>query len=249
MNESFHEVINRLGDRVISNNGTQAEALCPAHDDTNPSLGVGIGKKGDRCVINCRKGCSRDEILSAIGMTVSQLYDDHHRGSSSLVTVATRTAAVKSQPKTKPKTIHSTVRRAGEAMLWAVQQKHFDAILAATFLYHSADGRPFGAVFRFNFGDGEKSFGQATATPSGGWVNVAGDQLWPLFNLHELPAAGTVTIHEGEKAALAAEVADHGTHRAAGCLQQVGLDAGRGKPAAGVDAWSERAGWASQLWR
>jgi len=202
MNEAFNAIVEALGDRVEKNDGTQVEARCPAHDDNNASLGVGVGDQPGRCVMNCRAGCATPDILATFGMTTANLFDDHYRGSSSLATVARPVAIAK--PK-KPKTIHPTVERAGEAALWSVQQRNADAILAATHLYHTADGKPFGAVFRFQFGDGQKELRQATATPEGGWITTAGKSLWPLFNLPTLPATGIVTIHEGEKAAMAAE--------------------------------------------
>jgi hypothetical protein len=39
-------------------------ALCPAHDDRNPSLS--ITQKDDRVLIHCFAGCSFEEILAAI---------------------------------------------------------------------------------------------------------------------------------------------------------------------------------------
>ena len=202
MNEAFNAVVEALGDRVVSNDGTQVEARCPAHEDRNASLGVAVGDRPGLCVMSCRAGCSTPDVLAAIGMTDRNLFDKHYIGASSLVTGTKPAVAVKTK---KPKTIHQTVERAGEASLWSVKQRNAGAILAATHLYHSADGKPFGAVFRFHYGDGEKVFSQATATPSGGWITTAGSALWPLFNLHELPTTGIVTIHEGEKAAIAAE--------------------------------------------
>jgi putative DNA primase/helicase len=199
MNEAFNGMIEALGDRVVSNNGTQAQARCPAHDDNEASLGVGIGDQPGCCVVRCLAGCPTSDVMAKVGKTMAHLFDDTYRGSSSLATVA------KPATPAKPKKIHPTVEAAGKAMLWYVQKKKPDATLAATFLYHAADGKPFGVVFRFHHGAGKKCFGQAHATPTGGWINDTGDQLWPMFNLHELPATGTVTIHEGEKAAKAAE--------------------------------------------
>jgi|GEM_PF-5568651 len=228
MGEAFDAIIDALGDRVITNNGTQAEARCPAHEDTNPSLGVGVGEKGDRCVINCRRGCSRHDVLAAIGKTEKHLFDDFYRGSSSLLTVTKPVVAVKTK---KAKKVHPSVEKAGEASLWSVRKDHPEAILATTHLYHAADGKPFGAVFRFHYGDSDKQFRQATATPSGGWITTAGKALWPLFNLHQLPAAGIVTIHEGEKAALAAEA-----------LGQIATTSHGGAEAPSKTDWSPLAG-------
>ncbi len=204
MNEAFHGMIEALGNRVESNDGTQAQARCPAHDDNRASLQVGIGDQPGLCVVCCLAGCPTADVMAGVGKTTAHLFDDFYRGSSSLATVTKPAALAKANETKKTKTIHPTIERAGEACLWSVRHDYPDAILATTFLYRSVDGRPFGASFRFDLGDGGKDFSQATAVP-GGWITTAGKQLWPLFNLHELPTTGTVTIHEGEKAALAAE--------------------------------------------
>lgn len=49
---------------------------CPAHDDTAPSLSVTPASSRAGAVVFCHAGCSADEILAAVGMTVADLYDD-----------------------------------------------------------------------------------------------------------------------------------------------------------------------------
>jgi putative DNA primase/helicase len=55
---------------------TDADVLCPAHDDHNPSLGVDLGHNGagPKVVLNCRsQGCEYAVILGAIGLTDADL--------------------------------------------------------------------------------------------------------------------------------------------------------------------------------
>jgi len=53
--------------------GKSWKACCPAHDDTNPSLSItyadakGVGLK-------CHKGCSLEQIVAALGLTLSDLF-------------------------------------------------------------------------------------------------------------------------------------------------------------------------------
>jgi hypothetical protein len=42
----------------------RAKALCPAHDDHNPTLDIDRGKNGGT-VIKCRAGCATDAVLAA----------------------------------------------------------------------------------------------------------------------------------------------------------------------------------------
>lgn len=46
-------------------------ALCPAHDDTNPSLSVQVEKKG--LLLYCHAGCSLDAICAALGVKPKDL--------------------------------------------------------------------------------------------------------------------------------------------------------------------------------
>ncbi len=47
-------------------------ALCPAHDDRKPSLSIGEGE-GSRVVVHCHAGCSTEDILDALDLTMRDL--------------------------------------------------------------------------------------------------------------------------------------------------------------------------------
>jgi hypothetical protein len=49
-------------------------AQCPAHEDRTPSLT--IRQTDDRALIRCFAGCSAADIVSAIGLQLSDLFDD-----------------------------------------------------------------------------------------------------------------------------------------------------------------------------
>lgn len=53
----------------LSSNG-QGSALCPAHDDRGASLRF---KEEARLLINCRAGCTVDEVLAALHVSWSDL--------------------------------------------------------------------------------------------------------------------------------------------------------------------------------
>lgn len=50
-------------------------ACCPAHDDKSPSLTVRELDDG-RVLVHCFAGCSVEEILSAVGLTFSDLFPE-----------------------------------------------------------------------------------------------------------------------------------------------------------------------------
>lgn len=53
-------------------NGGQVTARCPAHDDSNPSLSVGLGEEG-RILVHCHAGCSPESVVQALGIDLSHL--------------------------------------------------------------------------------------------------------------------------------------------------------------------------------
>lgn len=49
-------------------------ALCPAHNDNNPSLS--ITAKDGVTLIHCFAGCNVYDILEAVDLTIDDLWDD-----------------------------------------------------------------------------------------------------------------------------------------------------------------------------
>ena len=49
-------------------------ALCPAHNDNNPSLSIGTGNDG-RVLVHCHTGCHTSDILGALDLGVTDLFD------------------------------------------------------------------------------------------------------------------------------------------------------------------------------
>lgn len=54
-------------------NGSGYKALCPAHDDHEPSLSIWEGDD-KRAFVKCFAGCSKEEIVAALGLSMSDLY-------------------------------------------------------------------------------------------------------------------------------------------------------------------------------
>src|ERR1700726_2177350 len=55
---------------------------CPAHDDREPSLSIGLGDEG-HILLNCFAGCSLDRIVEALGITVADLFPNPPSSSGS----------------------------------------------------------------------------------------------------------------------------------------------------------------------
>ncbi len=75
---AIDKVRNALADAGCNPKGTSA--LCPAHDDSSPSLSIKTGVD-DRVVLKCHAGCSIDEIVLALNLTMSDLFEPTERSS------------------------------------------------------------------------------------------------------------------------------------------------------------------------
>ena len=54
---------------------------CPSHQDRLPSLSIRLAEDG-RVLVNCFGGCSTDDVLGAVGLEMTDLFDDgplYHR--------------------------------------------------------------------------------------------------------------------------------------------------------------------------
>jgi hypothetical protein len=72
---AFDRVVAALGDRVTRQRDGQVQARCPSHDDRDASLSVRAGAVG--AVLKCFAGCPNESIVSAIGLTMHDLFDNY----------------------------------------------------------------------------------------------------------------------------------------------------------------------------
>ena len=49
-------------------------ALCPAHNDKNPSLSIGLSPNREKILIHCHAGCNATDILNSVGLKLKNLY-------------------------------------------------------------------------------------------------------------------------------------------------------------------------------
>ena len=60
----------------VRKSGNGFTALCPAHDDRNPSLSFRDSDDRKRLLLYCHAGCTPEEILSSIHLLVKDLFND-----------------------------------------------------------------------------------------------------------------------------------------------------------------------------
>lgn len=165
-------------------------SLCPAHDDHNPSLSIDEGRDG-RALLCCQsRRCSQGSIVAAMGLTLKDLMPDNRKTASMMAP---------KPPREKPARTFATAREA-IANLEAQHGKR-----AALWTYYNGNGKPCGAVVRWDGPDGKDI--RPIAKIKGGWIIGAMRSPRPLYRLPEIrdaDPATTASVTEGEKAAEAA---------------------------------------------
>ena len=81
--------------RLVQNKGADTwAAQCPAHDDHNPSLS--LKRIRGMVLIHCRAGCETTDVVSALSLTMGDLFDDrrgvdyHYRAGGSTTRIVHR---------------------------------------------------------------------------------------------------------------------------------------------------------------
>jgi len=81
MSDSPYELVldklDEVGSRYERRGPDQVQALCPAHDETNPSLSIRAAVTDDgkeSVLLHCFVGCSIDEVLAALGLGKRDLF-------------------------------------------------------------------------------------------------------------------------------------------------------------------------------
>ena len=71
INQTFNRIV-ELTKATSTGRGEQHSGLCPAHNDSSPSLSLTLTE--DRILIKCHSGCSIKEVCSGLGIKESDLF-------------------------------------------------------------------------------------------------------------------------------------------------------------------------------
>ena len=168
-------VLDRFSKVRKTSNGWQA--LCPAHEDKTPSLSVSVGDTG-HVLLHCHRGCSLEEILSAVALEHRDLFPVAHSG-------AQGSSQKRATPRTPPRPTNGAPGRAGKQIV-------------AKYPYADAEGELLFEVVRYE----PKDFRQRRPDGRGGWTwNMNGTPrvLYRLAGLLAADPGAWVFVCEGEK--------------------------------------------------
>lgn len=73
--ERIETALTQSGQR-FKKTGDHLQAVCPVHDDTAPSLSIDWKRDG-LVVLDCKAGCSSEDVIAALGMSWPELHDNY----------------------------------------------------------------------------------------------------------------------------------------------------------------------------
>lgn len=180
--------------------GTQHSVHCPAHDDNNASLSVGVKPDGT-IGVHCHAGCTPEAVCAALGLTLADLFAGVANPRRQMAARPRRAAKPGAEapaiPDDERAAAHDAAKRLGPASLTGYR-------LTAVYCYRDANGKTWGWRARYENSAGEKQIKPFHRSVEGWVMREAPSPRKgkPLYRLPEaLAADGPVYVVEGEKCA------------------------------------------------
>jgi len=194
--------LEKLLDRLerVCKSGKGYKALCPAHEDRNPSLSIREGDDGE-VLVYCHAGCKTEEVLIAVGLSIKDIMPESNGIYTS--TVSTPSQCRYGVDVSTPYTIDTVDVDTGKYFKTA--KEAIDSIYnylgaySQHWNYIDSNGEPVAVVLRWDTDSG-KEFRPVSKYPKG-WICKAMESPRCLYQLPIIESAEVVYITEGEKAA------------------------------------------------
>jgi len=180
----------------VSRNGQGWTARCPAHDDRHNSLSV--HQRDGRWLLTCHAGCGWQDIVAALGLTASDLFDSPQTGAGDRPIAVDQRATVQPTRTSAPSrnaaggvTVadYAAAKGLPVAFLKAcgISEFTYDQKPALRVPYLGAGGEELAVRFRIGL-DGDRFRWKSGARPC----------LYGLHRLADAQRAGEVVLVEGE---------------------------------------------------
>jgi hypothetical protein len=183
----IERVLDRLNS-VKSHNGYYT-TLCPAHDDRKPSLSVSEGDDG-RVLIKCHAGCSTEDVVSSIGLRMSDLFEHHRNGGAGRGALVPPGNPATAQPCTLLEYAYAKRLRVEHLKKLGLSDIHYQGRPAVRIPYKDPHGEEVAVRLRMAL---DKSEGDRFR-----WRRGDKPTLYGLWLLDRMQKAGYVVLVEGE---------------------------------------------------
>jgi hypothetical protein len=184
----IHLVLDRL--EGVKPRGEDYQALCPAHEDHEPSLSVRVGDDG-RVLVNCFAGCRTEDVVSELGLEMRDLFEhenSHGKESTSFPSKSTATV--------QPCNLRNYAEAKGLPVEFlksiGLSDRSYQGKPSVRIAYLDTGGAEIAARFRIALEKSEEGDDRFR------WRTGSKAQLYGLWRLESIRKAGYVVLPEGE---------------------------------------------------
>jgi hypothetical protein len=181
-------VLDRL--EGVEQRGEGYQALCPAHDDHEPSLSIAKGEDG-RALLKCFAGCEAAEIVAALGLEMKDLFERRNghekvfRSTPPKTTATVQPCHLENYAASKDLPVEFLQKQ-------GLRDQKYQGQPAVRISYRGVDGSEEAVRFRMAL---EKS---EDADERFRWRTGSKARLYGLWRLEGIRKAGYVVLVEGE---------------------------------------------------
>ncbi len=176
-------------DGVKESNGSWV-ALCPAHEDREPSLSVAQGD-GGRALLKCFAGCETTEVVAALGLEMKDLFEGRNGHKRVLRSIPPKTSATV-QPCTLDAYANAKGLPAEFLQRQGLRDQKYQGRPAVRIPYKGVDGSEAAVRFRIALQKDEEGDDRFR------WRTGSKAQLYGLWKLERIKKAGYAVLVEGE---------------------------------------------------
>jgi hypothetical protein len=180
-------ILERLKGVKQNSNVNSYKALCPAHPDTVSSLSVAEGSDR-RVLINCFAGCSTDQVVSNLGLTIADLFDSKLFNKSLVAYPSEINATVQQSSLSLKEYAQAKAMPEGFLSELGIRQENYRGSMALMIPYFDIAGQEKSVRFRHSLNDSRKF----------SWTTGSKTFLYGLWKIDEARNKGYVVLVEGE---------------------------------------------------
>jgi hypothetical protein len=181
-------VLDRL--KGVRQRGEGYQALCPAHDDQDPSLSISQGDDG-QALVNCFAGCETEDVVAELGLEMKDLFENRNGHKKVLRSIPPKTAAT-----VQPCTLENYAAAKGQPVEFLQKQglrdQKYQGQPAVRISYREVDGSEVAVRYRTALEKSEEGDDRFR------WRTGSKAHLYGLWRLEGIRKAGYVVLVEGE---------------------------------------------------
>lgn len=174
----------------VKERGENYQALCPAHDDHEPSLSIAEGEDG-RALVRCFAGCRTKDVVSALGLEMSDLFESRNGHKKEFRSIPPKTTAT-----VQPCNLKNYAEAKGLPVEFLQRQglrdQKYQGQPAVRISYRGVDGTEEAVRFRIALEKTEEGDDRFR------WRTGSKTRLYGLWRLESIRKAGYVVLVEGE---------------------------------------------------